>query len=195
MKDEDFADGIYWILDAINFVKGGGYDVSTGIDYRNDVFEAWGFWAHSECTCTYEARERDWDKQNPHSQDCYQSVIRSLGFAYSWDSENEYDEQQRINEEAISQVCELLGIDPSASGSHVHCTCGRSGRYQEWLKNATHDDTCAIRDYGFKHFVSGLEVSWYKRVGRSTKSNKSMKTLDWYRIVVECLESVRDGTE
>jgi hypothetical protein len=57
---------------------------------------------------------------------------------------------------------------------------------------AEHDYGCSLEDVGFRHFESGLEVSWYKRVGRSTESNKSMKTLEWYKTLVECLESVRD---
>ena len=121
MKDGDFANGIYWILHAIDYKLGGGYDVSAGIDYKNDVFETFGFWGHCECTC---------------------------------------DVQEWGN---VTQGEELA-----------------------------HASSCDFRDYGFKHFESGLEVEWYKRVGRSTESNKSMKTLDWFNIVVECLESVHD---
>jgi hypothetical protein len=57
------------------------------------------------------------------------------------------------------------------------------------------EEDCPDEKPNFRHFSSGLEVSWYKRVGRSTESNKSMKTLDWYRIVVECLESLKGGME
>lgn len=71
--------------------------------------------------------------------------------------------------------------------------------YQMELKNVTqgskgpgHSDECSLREYNFKHFASGLEIEWYKRVGRSTKSNLSLTALDWYKIVVECIESVRD---
>lgn len=190
MKDEDFADGIYWILHAVNYDLGGGYDTSTGIDYKNDVFETWGFWGHCDCTCTYETREWDWSEQNPHGQDCYQSLIRELGFTYSWESEKA--NQDQINEEAIKQACSALGIDPSAPGSHVHCTCGNTERWIAWQEEATHDEDCSIRDYGFYHYESGLKVSWYKRVGRSTESSRGMKTLEWFRIVAECIESVRD---
>lgn len=102
MRDEDFSDGIYWLLDAVNYKLGGGYDFSCGIDYRNDTFETFNLWAHCD------DEEDDWD------------------------------------------------------------------------------------GWGFHHFESGLKVSWYKRVGRSTKSNTGVKTLDWYRIVIDCLESVRD---
>lgn len=104
MKDSDFADGIYQILSAIDYVKGGGYDISTGIDYKNDVFETHSFWAHAD---------DDWEEGEDYP--------------------------------------------------------------------------------GFLHYASGLRVDWYKRVGRSTESSKAMKSLDWFKIVVECLESIRDG--
>lgn len=100
MNNEDFGEGIYWILHAINYDLGGGYDFSCGIDYKNDVFETTYFWGHCD--------DEDWD------------------------------------------------------------------------------------DVGFRHFASGLEVTWYKRVGRSTTSNKSLKTLEWFEIVTECLKSIRD---
>lgn len=118
MKDNEFADGIYWILDAINYKLGGGYDFSTGIDYTNDVFETQAFRAYFEdpCRCGVGPWE---DVPHPQTSEC--------------------------------------GYTP-----------------------------------GFCHFESGLEVNWYERVGRFTESNKSMKTLDWFKIVVECLESVRD---
>jgi len=100
MRDEDYADGIYNILKAVDYKLGGGYDFSTGIDYRNPVFQTQSFWAHAD----------DEDYVTP----------------------------------------------------------------------------------GFQHFSSGLAVDWYKRVGRSTESNKNLTALEWYKIVVECIESVRD---
>ena len=39
---------------------------------------------------------------------------------------------------------------------------------------------------------NGLEVTWYKRMGRSTESSIAMSPLRWYRAVIECIESVRD---
>lgn len=193
LENEDFADGIYNILNAVDWRLGGGYDVSTGIDYKNDTFESFGYWSHCECDCTYGTREWNWEETHPHTPECYQALIRDLGFGYSWDTGLKYSEQETVNEEACRQAALALGIDPEAPGSYVHCTCGQQEEYVEWRDNSEHDDGCSLRDYGFHHFESGLKVEWYKRVGRSTKSNQSMKPLDWYAIVVECLESVRDG--
>lgn len=154
MKDADFADGIYSILDAINYKLGGEYYSSAGIDYHNDVFETFSFWNHCECTCSLEKWE--------------------------WD----------MGERTMSQMKKYPDVDEHSKEWW--------DLYQMEYGNVTqgevrdHDPDCNLEDVGFRHFGSGLEVSWYKRVGRSTKSNNSMKTLDWYRVVTECLESVRD---
>ncbi len=58
-----------------------------------------------------------------------------------------------------------------------------------------HSDDCELNLPGFYHYESGLTVEWYKRVGRSAESKKSMKSLDWFKVVVECLESVRDASQ
>lgn len=156
MRDEDFADGIYWVLDAINYTKGGGYDFSCGIDYRNDVFETFNFWSHCECSCSYQKWEWDTDAAVEREMEKYDLPAKDSEYWRLW-----YMEWGNVTQ----------GQEPD------------------------HDEDCTLEDVGFRHFASGLEVSWYKRVGRSTKSNKSLKTLDWYKIVVECLESVRDGRE
>lgn len=155
MKDEDFSDGIYWVLDAINYKLGGGYDFSCGIDYKNDVFETKDFWAHSECDCSYDTWQ--WDMTE---------LVEARMEDYRGKVEEHSSEWWRLYQMEWGNVTQ--GHDPG------------------------HDDDCASSDWYFKHFASGLKVSWYKRVGRSTESNQAMKTLDWYKIVVECLESVRD---
>jgi hypothetical protein len=157
MKGEDFADGLYWLLDAINWKLGGGYDASSGIDYRNDVFESFNFWSHSECDCSYRDWEIDVDLQTMERMKQYRPQNEDGAFDSEW---------WRLYEMEYGNVTQ--GVE------------------------AEHDYGCSLEDVGFRHFESGLEVSWYKRVGRSTESNKSMKTLEWYKTLVECLESVRD---
>lgn len=63
---------------------------------------------------------------------------------------------------------------------------GMSG-YKEHLKE------CERREWLFHHYSSGLKVKWYKRIGRSTESNVQGSTEGWYRILLECLESLRGG--
>lgn len=159
MKNEDFADGIYWILDAINYVESGGYDVSTGIDYKNEVFETHSFWAHCDnCTCGFEEWSWGVDAQVKERMRKYP--------------------EEKIEGEFDSEWWRLYNME------YGNVTQG---------EERTHSEDCDLELPGFYHYTSGLKVSWYKRVGRSTESNKPMKSLEWHRIVVECLESVRDN--
>lgn len=54
-----------------------------------------------------------------------------------------------------------------------------------------HLEECEKREWLFHHYSSGLKVKWYKRVGRSTESNVKGSTEGWYRILLECLESLK----
>ena len=157
MKGDDFADGIYWLLHAINYKTGGRYDFSCGIDYKNEVFETKSFWEHSECECSYQNWQWDMDELT-------RERMKQYGEKGEDTLNTEWWRLYRMEWGNVTQ-----GRDPG------------------------HDADCALTDWHFKHFASGLEVSWYKRVGRSTKSNKSLKTLDWFKVMVECLESVRDA--
>ena len=158
MEGVDFADGIYHLMEAVSYKLGGGYDPSSGINYRNDVFESRNFWMHSECRCHVESAE--WDLLT--------------------------DIETRLSDEGLKE--------PDGWLSPEHKVYWK--RYDELhAELAPHYDLehdCEIDEPEFRHFASGLEVRWYKRVGRSTESNKSMKALDWYKMLVECIESVRD---
>jgi len=157
LENEDFADGIYNILKAVDWRLGGGYDVSTGIDYKNDVFETHSYWAHCDtCTCGFE----DWSWQIDAQ------VMERMKQYPGGESESPDSEWWRLYDMEYGNV-----------------TQG---------EERSHADDCELNLPGFYHHSSGLKVEWYKRVGRSTKSNQSMKPLDWYQIVIECLEAIRE---
>lgn len=46
-----------------------------------------------------------------------------------------------------------------------------------------------------EHPGSGLKVKWYKRIGRDTESNMSMAMTQWYTIVLECLNSLKEDRD
>ena len=60
-----------------------------------------------------------------------------------------------------------------------------------------HVEDCPRHDSNrwlFRHKESGFKLAWYKRIGRSSEVVGDIypRTLPWYRIVTECLESIRD---
>ena len=57
-----------------------------------------------------------------------------------------------------------------------------------------HDDFSREGMTLFHHYESGFRFEWYKRIGRSSEvlSEVEPKMLPWYKIVVDCLESLHD---
>lgn len=52
LEGEMYAGGLYDLMETVNAKIGPGYDPSSGIDFKNDVFESWSYWSHAECeTC------------------------------------------------------------------------------------------------------------------------------------------------
>jgi len=156
MKDGDFSGGLHDLAQVIDHALGGGYDYSTGVDYKNNVFEMWGFWAHCECsTC-----ERvEWGAE--------ESVLLEYGM-----SPKEIDD-----------------FNPG----HKAYPDNYGTLYDARVRELAPEHDCPLKKWGFKHYGSDLEVKWYKRIGRSTESNRDMNTIDWHKTIVECLESVGEG--
>lgn len=60
-----------------------------------------------------------------------------------------------------------------------------------------HVETCRyheLNNWYFYHYETGFKYSWYKRIGRSASvvGDVEPRMLDWYQMVVECLESVKN---
>lgn len=169
LKDEDFSDGLYNIAKVIDYLRGGGNDYGCGVDHSNEVFTMYGFWAHSECDV---CGNRGYDAEYKALVEC--GVNREEWDAQwkrhyarddigSWDQMPKYPDNYR---EAYDRI--LLELEEKEPHE---CT------YAEWH---------------FEHPSSGLKVKWYKRIGRSTKSNTDLTMTQWYTIVLECLESLRE---
>lgn len=192
IENEDFSDGVYHIATAIDARFGPGYDPGSGIPYENDVFVMNSFWdnKYEECTCGLAELEWSWPETHPHSDNCYQAELVRRGFYREWyalEGREDAREQRNENDRIAIQLAREYGV---SFGSHTHCTCGRTEEWVAFQQENKH--TCGMEDPLFLHKPTGLTVSWYKRIGRDTKSNMDMKVLDWYRTVIECIESVRD---
>lgn len=168
-----------------------------GAHFENETFEMFPFyWGDCECGFSdemgYTGREADWLKANQHSEDCYQSEIRRRGFTgYDTFSEVDYDARERANKKAVAEVCAEMGLDPK-HGSYVHCTCGRRERYVAWRQTpeGNHDTRCGVARPNFLHKPSGLEIRWYKYIGRGMEFSRDVDRNEWRRIRNECLESL-----
>lgn len=177
LQDEDFSDGLYHIAQVADYLLGGGHDPGCGVDYKNDTFTMYGFWAHSECNCTKAEEEmNDWyGSVKDHLPDCYYVAV------------NEIPMRDHDAAVALAREWNLPQV-----GCRIHCTCGFREARMEWDANRPHDEDCADREWFFEHPGAGLKVKWYKRIGRSTESNESLTMTQWYTIVLECLNSLKE---
>lgn len=62
--------------------------------------------------------------------------------------------------------------------------------YAAWAETHDHLNTCPLVTPNFKHFKSGLEVTWYKYIGRSMETNEAVTSAEWIDILKDCMGSV-----
>ena len=178
-----------------------GGEFGYGANYENDVFVMrtyyWG-----DCDCGYEEREDKWSAEHRHAPTCYQAELqaakREAGLSY-WDSAKRefvwvdsppgsYDADRAKEDGIYKRLTGKYGL--SMAGCAVHCTCGHHETWVAWLKDNDHRDTCALELPNFRHKATGLEVRWYKWIGRDmeAKMPDGVSAADVFR---ECVESVR----
>lgn len=147
-----------------------GGEWGYGQDFANDVFEMFPYW-WGDCECGADAAEWKWEEENPHADDCYQAELARRG---GWD--------------AAHTLAAEWGLPDR--GCAVHCTCGQNERRIAWLNEHAHDERCPIVRPNFKHFASGIEVRWYKYIGRSMEVSDEVDAATWGRIMADCLASL-----
>ena len=163
MNNEDFADGLYQVARAAAIVESKrtgqrfeACDYTSGTDYKNNVFEMWAYWPHSEC---YTCEDHEWRAEE----------TALLGAGWSKDESSNF------------------GTKPYPEDYQE--------RYAAALEKIQQEHDCPLVEWNFHHYASGLQVTWYKRIGRSTKSNNSMTATDWYTVVLDCLNSLHRDLE
>lgn len=171
-----------------------------GVEFTNDVFEMHPFW-WGDCTCGYEDIEYKFYKSISHEDHCYQTEIKERleaeGFklnADGWlEDEGDFDldtsEKYHVRKSEIStEVAKKYGL--SDIGLYIHCTCTYKEKESAWYAENDHKKDCRIAIPNFRHFASGLEISWYKYIGRSMEINKDVNLQEWTTIFVDCINSL-----
>jgi hypothetical protein len=62
--------------------------------------------------------------------------------------------------------------------------------WQEWYERHDHEPDCPTVRPNFRHKASGVEVRWYKYLGRSMEIKGLGSRKQWRRIITECEEAV-----
>jgi len=176
----------------------GDSDGGYGQEFKNEVFEMhryyWG-----DCTCGYEEKEHRWTQENEHREECYQELVDADLRVHGWSEEYgwltapkdlTYEEKHTIEDEVRRKYCDHFGL-PFPAGSAVHCTCDYRERWAKFVSENSHDPICPIVVPNFRHFASGIEVRWYKYVGRGMSVNRKASWEEWRHIFEECTLSLK----
>lgn len=174
---------------------------NNGGEYKTDIFEMRAY-CWKECNCGFEKKE--WEFNEKHSDDCYQSEllkeeIKAGKFynekfdMYDWPKEWDFNKRSNIEKKIYEKLTKKYNL--SMLGCAIHCTCDLGERYAKWLKeigypNGHKNDCCTVLP-NFKH-KSGFEVQWYKYCGRGMSMNKPIDANEFFKIIDECIESVRE---
>ena len=135
----------------------GGED-GYGVEFSNDVFEMHPY-SWDDCECGFDERADDWLDANRHADHCYQTDVKR---AKVWDMLDD----AVARDQTLKDLCAKYDIDPDEPGRMLHCTCDWRLRRTQWLETNDHDPTCCVVRPNFRHYATGFEARWYKRIGR-----------------------------
>jgi len=100
-----------------------------------------------------------------------------------------YDARRKAEDRIMRELCREHKIPwNKAWGAMVHCTCGVQERATAYFATEGHYPTCALELPNFRHHASGLEVRWYKWIGRDTETIG--KAPDLAAMFAECMNDV-----
>lgn len=152
-----------------------------GAHFENEVFSMRPFY-WGDCDCGYDSLESQWCDANPHAEDCYYRKAQAIPYA-----------RDSNRDERLKALCAEYQIPwNDGLGCMVHCTCGQEARWLDWSATHGHAKTCCIAVPNFHHKPSGLEVRWYKYMGRGMEYEPAEPPRkEWNRIMDECMASVQ----
>lgn len=176
-----------------------GGEFGYGVEFENNTFLMFPFY-WGDCDCGWDVTQSG-IAEEPHDTDCYQTELDARferdGLGYDdWRPRSPdlaYDERQKRERAVYKELTAKYGL--SMFGCAVHCTCTRRARFQtrfdaEKLGPDGHGPSCPTIRPNFRHKPSGLEVRWYKWIGRDTEYNWKPSSKRWRRIFEECVASV-----
>ena len=181
---------MYAIAETILQSKGEPTDLySYGTYYKNDVFEMRPFY-WGDCTCDYEPTVAKWEKENDHDPTCYQTIFHEMHYKKD---DYGFKEGHDFNDECgcVATVCAMFKISPDAPGSYVHCTCMHDINTANFLNTISHSESCEVDKPNFKHYNSGIEIEWYKYIGRDMEYPDDISTDVWINMFEKCMRSIK----
>ncbi len=171
---------------------------SYGCEIDNEVFEIhmyyWG-----ECECGYDEKESKWHEDNEHEYECYQKELdreqEKVGIHRNDFVVNQTKKGHELRQKKEDEIYKRLCAKHSLSypdGCAVHCTCGYKKNWYEFLAGNDHDPKCGTILPNFRHKESGIEISWYKYIGRGMSINREVTKGELTKVFQDCNRWVLD---
>jgi hypothetical protein len=98
------------------------------------------------------------------------------------------DARESAVRNAVMKIAAECGVKIERRYAHwewgYRCTCGQNYRHGQWEKHHSHVKPCSywwMDQPNFLHKPSGLEVRWYKYIGRYMKYNRQVLTPEEWR--------------
>jgi hypothetical protein len=103
-----------------------------------------------------------------------------------------YELHGQFEDQLMDELCAKFKLDRK-HGAAVHCTCGYTGKYQEWVAQDDHSSECSLIKPNFLHNPTGFSIQWYKYPLRDAYMSEKITLVQFRKIIDECIQSVNVG--
>jgi len=97
-----------------------------------------------------------------------------------------HDRREAAHARIVVKLYDEFGLPRSRY--QWHCSCGVDERAKAYFETEGHYATCALELPNFRHHASGMEVRWYKYIGRDMEAKNAPADLS--AIFAECLADI-----
>jgi hypothetical protein len=172
------------LLDAVGKALGEkhGDGYGYGRDFDNDTFTMMPYY-WGDCECGFEDKVNEWCEKNPHTKECFDTRFQE-----------EEDRLENLSYDArhkkMVKWAKANGCKEAPTGMRVYCDCGRTEKYNEFLKDKEHDSSCRIVRPNFLYKPTGFQVCWYKYWARDSYMTPEISIDEFERIINACVDSL-----
>ena len=179
-----------YAMDGMHGGLGGAF--SWGVNFENEVFLMVPDYQDAKCNCGFRKRADEWHEVHKHKSFCYSVIIRRI--ERNWEHANGENIADRMKRFSIiaKRIYELRGIPWNDGwGTAIYCDCGVTQEAKAWFAVNDHKFRCPHRVPNFWHKRTGLEVRWYKSIGRDMVIEPKEASAETITIAIrEAFESI-----
>lgn len=171
-------------------------EIHYGINYETDIFKMQPY-CWKDCDCGYEQLVMQWEKDNKHSETCYQTLVKNYlikkgypedVYAIGVYNKNLVESYRKDETEIRNKLCKDFGLSHPGD-----CTCNYEIKLKEFYENENHKSSCCLVQPNFWYKPTDFKIMWYKYIGRDSYMNQNINVDDFVTIIDKCVESLKKG--